>query len=139
MDITFKAILSYRIKIAGVILLTAVGFFFINLGIASLNFIFQPQIIILLNIIATVSGVITVFYLFNKKIPTIQLSEKSISINNVHRNFGEIKSFSPSKGGSEPFLILNNGKRIDLELSWFSKEDKTIIAEYLDAIINNKK
>lgn len=50
--------------------------------------------------------------------------------------YQEIKSYEVSRGGSEPYLILTNGKRVDLNISWLKKEEKQEIEEYLQKRIH---
>ncbi|WP_299674783.1 hypothetical protein [uncultured Dokdonia sp.] len=50
-----------------------------------------------------------------------------------------IKLYEISRGGSEPYLILINGKRVDLNISWLKKSEQLEIEAYLQNRINGKR
>lgn len=56
--------------------------------------------------------------------PVVVLGNDHLRYKNRKIYFKDVKIFYPSKGGSEPFLVTNNNKQIDLELSWLRKTDR---------------
>ena len=63
--------------------------------------------------------------------PAVTLSNKTLRTNRFKRDFEQLKSYHPSKGGSEPFVISHDGKQFDIELSWFSKKDRKAIEAFI--------
>ena len=53
--------------------------------------------------------------------------------------YDEIKRYEISRGGSEPYLILKNGRRVDFHISWLTKEEQLEIAKHLQKRINDSQ
>lgn len=65
----------------------------------------------------------------------IGISDKSIVTRHAAYSISEISSFNIARGGSEPYLILKNGKRIDLEISWLNKNDRVEVERRIESIL----
>lgn len=63
--------------------------------------------------------------------PAITLNYKTLRTNRFKKDFADIKSYHPGRGGSEPYVISHDGKQYDLELSWFSKNDRKEIETFI--------
>lgn len=50
--------------------------------------------------------------------------------------YSEIERYEISRGGSEPYLLLKTGKRIDLNISWLKKAEQKEIAKSLQERIS---
>jgi len=68
----------------------------------------------------------------------IGFSEDQLSTRYSSYPFDDIKSYGEARGGSEAFLMLINGKRIDLETSWLTQEEQEEIATFLTHRIHGK-
>lgn len=73
--------------------------------------------------------IILLIILRNK--PKIVLNDTYIRTNRFKKEFTEIKTYNPARGGSEPFFITHDNKQYDLELSWFSKSDREEIEKII--------
>ena len=63
--------------------------------------------------------------------PAVTLSHTTLRTNRFKKDFAQLKSYHPGKGGSEPYVISHEGKQYDLELSWFSKKDQKEIEAFI--------
>ncbi|MBC8754485.1 hypothetical protein H2O64_07360 [Kordia sp. YSTF-M3] len=63
--------------------------------------------------------------------PRVTLSDTTLRTNRFKKDFIELKTYHPSKGGSEPYVISHDGKQYDIELSWFSKKDQKEIEAFI--------
>lgn len=61
----------------------------------------------------------------------IGIYEENVKTKDGDFLYEEIKSHEVSRGGSEPFLMLKNGRRVDLNISWLKKEEQEEIEMYL--------
>ncbi|WP_299216627.1 hypothetical protein [uncultured Dokdonia sp.] len=77
--------------------------------------------------------------LFNKEgvYFVLGISEEGIKTKNGDYLFSEIKNYEISRGGSEPFLLLKTGRRIDLNISWLKKDEQLEIDRHLQERIND--
>ena len=66
----------------------------------------------------------------------IKLSDSYLKTNRHRFPYTEIKTYYSPRGGSEPYLILHNGNRVDLDISWLKKEDRDEVDTFLNNIIN---
>lgn len=76
--------------------------------------------------------------LFNKKGShfVVGLYEGYIRTKDEDFLYDEVKSYEVSRGGSEPYITLKTGRRIDLNISWLKKEEKQEIEAYLQKRIH---
>ncbi len=65
----------------------------------------------------------------------IGLSEDTIKTQHSSHSISDIKSFHKAHGGSEPYLLLKDGGRVDLDMSWLDKADRIEIQERLEQLI----
>jgi hypothetical protein len=63
--------------------------------------------------------------------PKVTLNDTTLRTNRFKKDFVELKTYHPSKGGSEPFVISHEGTQHDIELSWFSKKDRKAIETFI--------
>jgi len=63
--------------------------------------------------------------------PAVTLSETTLRTNRFKKDFTQLKTYHPGKGGSEPYVISHEGKQYDIELSWFSKKDQKEIEAFI--------
>lgn len=89
-------------------------------------------------LVLTITVIIVLLLLLRNK-PKFVLSETKIKTNRFSLQYKNIKGYYPSKGASEPYLMTVDGKRYDLELSWFSKKDRLNIVETIKANIEATK
>ena len=66
----------------------------------------------------------------------VGISNDTIQTEHSTHSVSEIKSFHPARGGSEPYLIFNNGERVDLEVSWLNSSDRREIEARLKELIS---
>ena len=66
----------------------------------------------------------------------VGISDDTIQTEHSTHSVAEIKSFHPARGGSEPYLIFNNGERVDLEVSWLNSSDRREIEARLKELIS---
>jgi hypothetical protein len=52
------------------------------------------------------------------------ISEEGVKTKDGDYLYDKIKSYQTSRGGSEPYLLLKSGKRIDLNISWLKKSEQ---------------
>ncbi len=115
---TFKPNTMYTFKTLGLIVGVSISIFIFAYG--SKNSI--------LTILPLLSLTVTLNYLiFKYNRPTFEFQDHAININGMIIKYDQIKSFHPAKGGSEPYVITTTGDKIDLELSWLKKSDRTEI------------
>lgn len=92
-------------------------------------------------IIAIIFGLISLFAIYiviisNK--PVVSIEQNTLKYRYHKFLFSEIDSFHPSRGGSEPYIITKEGKRIDMELSWLRKQDRQEIEEIIQTHLNDE-
>ena len=64
------------------------------------------------------------------------ISEEGVKTKDGEYLYSEIKRYEISRGGSEPYLLLKTGRRIDLNISWLKKEEQQEIAKSLQERIS---
>ena len=80
--------------------------------------------------------VIYVIIISNK--PVVRFENEALIYRYKKISFSDIADFQKSKGGSEPYIITHEGKRIDLELSWLKKQDREEIEHFLQSQLNHE-
>ena len=63
--------------------------------------------------------------------PAVTLTTSTLRTNRFKKDFEQLKSYHPGKGGSEPYVISHEGTQHDIELSWFSKKDRKAIEAFI--------
>ena len=66
----------------------------------------------------------------------IGISKKKVKTKGGGFLYNEIKRYEISRGGSEPYLLLKTGRRIDLNISWLKKSEQQEIEMYLQKRIH---
>jgi len=135
MEKIYKATNFYYFKIAITILLIALAclvyiFFFAVLGLGFIINAIVGTIFILISLF-----IIYIVIISNK--PVITIRKETLTYRYKQLSFNEIETFHVSKGGSEPYIITKEGKRIDLELSWLKKQDQLEIEKSIQERLNN--
>ncbi len=74
-------------------------------------------------------GSIALIFLRGK--PAVTLNDTTLRTNRFKKDFAQLKTYHPGKGGSEPYVISHDGKQYDIELSWFSKKDQKEIEAFI--------
>ena len=69
----------------------------------------------------------------------IGIYEENVKTKDGNFLYSEIARYEISRGGSEPYLILKNGRRVDLNVSWLTKEEQLEIEKYLQERINDSQ
>lgn len=132
MQKVYKPTILYIIKIFGLIVFLAFTLGVISIFFDLFNYFLHSSVFELsIMIIAGALLVIGSYFIVISNNPIIKLEDKRMTIGHYTIDFENIKTFSGSKGGSEPFLITKDNDRIDLQLSWFSKKDQDEIAQLL--------
>ncbi|NAS31968.1 hypothetical protein GTQ40_13355 [Flavobacteriaceae bacterium R38] len=131
----YKATNFYYFKICITILLIALAcllyiFFFSALGFGFLINTIVAGIFIIISLF-----IIYVVIISNK--PVIIIEKDTLTYRYKKLPFSEIEAFHISRGGSEPYILTKEGKRIDLELSWLKKQDQLEIEETLQDRLKN--
>jgi len=129
---------DYFIKAALVIMVIGVTFFiiteFADKIAEEISIKLRKNLVAIEYIINGVFGVIafvSIAVILLRGKPAVTLSQKTLRTNRFKRDFAQLKSYHPSKGGSEPFVISHDGKQFDIELSWFSKKDRNAIEAFI--------
>lgn len=137
MNKVYKATNFYYFKIAVVIVIIAFVAFSYTTFFASLfgfNSLANTVFVIVFGSVSLFA--IYVVILSNK--PVITFENDAFRYRYKKILFSEIQSYHPPLGGSEPYLITKEGKKIDLELSWLKKQDQQEIQEILLSHIGNE-
>ncbi|MFD0861138.1 hypothetical protein ACFQ1M_02870 [Sungkyunkwania multivorans] len=132
MEKQYRPTILYIFKIVGILLLTAVGFLFFDIGLSLVGVIIPGLALIVIRVIMLVCCLAAIILTLLRGIPSVVLKEHAIIIQGVPRKFSEIESFGRARGGSEPFFMLKDGRRIDVELSWFTKKDRLEIEKFIE-------
>jgi len=130
--------LAYLIKAVLIIIVFGV-FFYIETELADklaeiLSIRFRKNLVFIeytLNILFGTIGLLFILLILLRGKPQITINDTTIRTNRFKKKFEELASYHPSKGGSEPYVISKDGKQYDIELSWFSKRDRTEIEAFL--------
>lgn len=135
---------DYFIKAALVIAVIGITFFiiteFADKIAQSLSIKLRKNLVIIEYIINSIFGLIafvSIALILLRGKPAVTLSNKTLRTNRFKRDFEQLKSYHPSKGGSEPFVISHDGKQFDIELSWFSKKDRKAIEAFISQQITS--
>ena len=135
--------LAYFVK--AILIIVVIGVFFYSATELSdkiaetLSIKFRKNLVVIeyvVNILVGIISLLLILIILLRGKPQITLSATTIRTNRFKKKFDELKSYHPSKGGSEPYVISKDGKQYDLELSWFSKKDQQEIEAFLIAQIN---
>ncbi|WP_420571633.1 hypothetical protein [Kordia sp.] len=122
---------AYFIKAILIVIVIAVTFYIITVLSDSMaewfsmklrkNLVFIEYVI---NAFFGIISILTITYIVLTGKPHITISDTTLRTNRFKKDFVELKSYHPGRGGSEPYLISHDEKQYDLELSWFSKRDR---------------
>ncbi|MFD2563745.1 hypothetical protein [Aquimarina rubra] len=124
----YRPTLLYIIKIFGLVVGAAFCVFIISLFTNIISFFVESSFfekVIFILLIAVL--VLAAFQIIRSNNPTIILDNNHMMIGRQKLNYDQIKKFYPAKGGSEPYLVTKAGHKIDLEISWFGKNDRAEI------------
>ncbi|MEM6685649.1 MAG: hypothetical protein AAF617_07670 [Bacteroidota bacterium] len=132
--------LAYFIKAVLIIIVIGV-FFYIETEFAdkiaeNLSIKFRKNLVAIeytLNILFGAIGLLFIAIILLRGKPAITINDTAIRTNRFKKNFDELASYHPGKGGSEPYVISKEGRQYDIELSWFSKKDRTEIESFIKA------
>ena len=67
--------------------------------------------------------------------PVIGISDTTLQIRNNRFKLQDIKTFNPGLGGSEPFILFEDGYRLDLDLSWLGRKDRNEVKDRIQQAI----
>ncbi len=70
--------------------------------------------------------------------PLVSIYDDQITTRSENILISNISAFYEGQGGSEPYLILKNKKRVDLPLSWLSKDDQLRVKTLIKSKLNVK-
>ncbi|WP_046758203.1 hypothetical protein [Kordia jejudonensis] len=125
---------SYFIKILFIVILLGLAFYFIteasDLIAEKLSRALRKNMVAteyVLNAFVGIILLLAILLVIVRGKPQVTINATTLRTNRFKRDFSEIKSYHKGKGGSEPYIISNDGKQLDIELSWFSKKDRTEI------------
>ena len=78
--------------------------------------------------------------LFNPKMNAfvIGFDENHLVFKSFKINFKKIKTFHPSLGGSEPYILIDDNSKFDIKSSWLTKEDSQEVEKILLKKINER-
>ncbi len=138
MEKRYYSQLSYLIKAILIIIVIGVFFYIItelsDKIAETLSIKFRKNLVAIEYVVNIVFGIISLLFILLILLrgkPQIAINETMIRTNRFKKEFDELASYHPSKGGSEPYVISNEGKQYDIELSWFSKKDRQEIEAFL--------
>jgi hypothetical protein len=130
--------LAYLIKVILIVVVIGVFFYIItqlsDKLAETLSMKFRKNLVFIkytLDIIFGIIGLLFILLILLRGKPQITINETRIKTNRFRKNFDELASYHPSRGGSEPYVISKDGKQYDIELSWFSKKDRQEIESFL--------
>ena len=129
---------SYGFKILFISAIVVLFFYVVTVAshelAAALSMEFRKNLVAIeytINIIAGIVCGLTILYILFRGNPNIIINETTLKTNRFKKDFEELKSYHPSRGGSEPYVISKDGKQYDIELSWFSKRDRKEIEAFI--------
>jgi len=129
---TYKPVWLYFLKIVGLIFCALVASFFVYLLLSSVTFFIKsPMLDQIFKIVVILIFSIAILLIVRGNNPRIRLNSDFFVISGHQFYYAQIKEYTPSKGGSEPYLITKEGNKIDVELSWFKKKDRLEIEKIL--------
>lgn len=138
--------LSYYIK--GILIIVVVGFTFYIIAALSnelaqwISFKLRKNLVFIeyiLNGLFGIISILTIIYVLLTGKPRVTINDTTLRTNRFKKDFSELKSYHKGKGGSEPYVITKDGKKFDLELSWFSKKDRQEIESLImNQLLQNK-
>jgi hypothetical protein len=138
MERRYYSQLGYFFKAIFIIILVGLFFYVITVAshelAAALSMEFRKNLVAIeyvINISVGIICLLTILLIILRGKPNVIITETSIKTNRFKKNFDELKSYHPGKGGSEPFVISKDGKQYDIELSWFSKRDRQEIEAFI--------
>ncbi|MGH1386009.1 hypothetical protein [Kordia sp.] len=130
--------LAYFVK--AILIIVVIGVFFYIVTELSdklaetLSIKFRKNLVVIEYVVNILIGIICfllILIILLRGKPQITLNASTLRTNRFKRNFSDLKSYHPSKGGSEPYVISHDGKQFDIELSWFSKKDRQEIESFI--------
>ena len=131
MEKKYVPTILYIVKILATIFLTVLGFLIFDFGLSFLGFVIPNMILIIIKVVLLVMCIGVIVLTLMNAVPVIKVSEIAITIKGIPRRYIDIQYYRKALGGSEPYLILKDGRRIDIELSWFRKKDQQEIEQVL--------
>ncbi|MDH7447536.1 hypothetical protein [Aquimarina sp. 2201CG14-23] len=134
----YRPTLLYFIKIFGLIILALFSVFIISLFFDIIAYFVQSSLFekLLFAILILVCIGVS-FMIIRSNNPSIRLGQDTMIIGQEEISYHRIENFYPSKGGSEPYILTKDGRRIDLEISWFRKKDRVTIEQVILERINS--
>ena len=117
----------YFIKSLTQIALAALGLFGFDLVAFIMSQNVHQGVIITINIIFCLILLYFIFMIATSKTPSFLFSDNGFKYKYKQVAYSDIDKIIPAKGGSEPELVFKNGSTLVLELSWFLKNDRTLI------------
>ena len=117
----------YFIKSLTQVALAAFGLFGFDFAVFILSQNVHQAVLISFNIVFCLVLLYFIFMIATSKTPSFLFSEEGFKYKYKKVAYSDIESLIPAKGGSEPELVLKNGSTLVLELSWFLKNDRTLI------------
>ncbi|MEM6721874.1 MAG: hypothetical protein AAF611_21275 [Bacteroidota bacterium] len=138
MEKKYYSQLAYFFKMIFIIILLGVFYYFVtelaDKIAQELSIKFRKNLVFIeytLNIIFGIVILLIILLIVFRGKPQITINDTTIRTNRFKKNFDELATYHPSKGGSEPYVISKDGKQYDIELSWFSKKDRREIEAFL--------
>jgi hypothetical protein len=129
---------AYLVKAILVIIVIGVTFFIITQfsdRIAQeISIKLRKNLVVIEYVMNSIFGIIafgSILLIMLRGKPKVTLNDTTLRTNRFKKDFVELKTYHPSKGGSEPYVISHDGKQYDIELSWFSKKDQKEIEAFI--------
>ena len=117
----------YFIKSLTQVALAALGLFGFDFTVFILSQNVHQAVIISFNIAFCLILLYFIFMIATSKTPSFLFSDDGFKYKYKQVTYSDIDKIIPAKGGSEPELVFKNGSTLVLELSWFLKNDRTLI------------
>lgn len=137
-ELKYYSQLSYFIKAILIIVVIGLAFFIITAfsdAIAQeLSIKLRKNLVVIEYVINGIFGLIafvSIALIILRGKPKVTLNKTTLRTNRFKKDFIQLKSYHPSKGGSEPYVISHEGTQHDIELSWFSKKDRKEIETFI--------
>jgi len=120
----FKATSLYIIKAVMLFAAVITSFLVFNFIMMLLNAFIPVWLFYILNVVFVLFTLLFLFMQLTAKKPGFVFHEDGFKYKRKNIQYTEIKSFTPTQGGSEPEVVFHDNNTHVLELSWFSKKDR---------------
>ena len=134
----FYSQFAYFIKIMFIVILLGLAFYFVteasDLIAEKLSRLLRKNMVpteYLVNGFVGIILLLAILLVIVRGKPQVTINDKTLRTNRFKKDFSELKSYHKGKGGSEPYVISNDGEQYDIELSWFSKKDRNEIEKII--------